>query len=84
MDEELSSNRRAADIALINKHVVALGEHFDTVHIFASRHIPGDENGTAIFNRGSGNWCARVGHIKEFIIYEDERIRQCAQPKSED
>lgn len=80
---EISSNERDEDRDRVKKMVEQLGEHFDTVQIFATRHVPGDDNGTICVNRGSGNWCARYGQITEWVKYEDERIRACARKAEE-
>lgn len=77
---DISSNQSNEDMELVKKHVAQLGEFFDTVQIFTSRHMPGDDAGTVTVNRGSGNWCARYGQITEWVKYEDERIRSHARP----
>lgn len=70
-----------ADVQRVMQHVEALGEHFEMVHIFCSRHSPTDKPPTMAVNRGSGNWFARYGQIKEWVLYEDERIKLCARPR---
>lgn len=63
------------DIAIVKSHLEKLGEHFDSVHIFASRHESGIEDGTVSVNLGSGNWFARYGQVKEWTIKQDEETR---------
>ena len=75
---ETSQKDAERKFALIDSHIHALQEHFDTVHIFVTKYDPAD--GTNMVNRGSGHWCARYGQIKEFIVYEEERMREEARP----
>lgn len=53
-----------------------LGEHFDSAHIVCSRKDH-DKNGgvTDIISRGSGNYCARYGSLKETVIKMEASIR---------
>lgn len=49
-----------------------LAESFDTVQIFVSRN----ENGkTRTVSYGTGNWYARVGQTREFLLRDDEQTR---------
>ena len=50
-------------------------EHFDSVHIFATRNEP-TENGTVQVSMGLGNWFARYGQIKHWVIAEEEVSRE--------
>lgn len=84
MSDDISSNQQADDLTLIQKHVDQLGEHFDTVQVFCTRHMPAELDGTAIANRGTGNWHARFGQVREWVIYEEEWIREYARRKSQD
>ncbi len=82
-DENVSSNQREADLELVRKAVQSLAEHFETVHVFASRHMPAELDGTACTNQGMGHWHARYGQIREWLIYEDERVRNAARKNDE-
>lgn len=75
---EIQPNQRNEDRERVKRHVAELGEFFDTVQIFVSKHATGD-GGTFTSGQGSGNWCARYGQITEWVKYEDERIRECAR-----
>lgn len=46
-----------------------LGEHFDSVQIFVTRHAPEDE-GTHRIAYGTGNWFARVGQVFTWLQTE--------------
>lgn len=61
----------------------ALGEHFDSVQIFCSRHEGGDV-GTISVNYGKGNWFARRGHCREWILKETERSKQEVRQEDDD
>lgn len=74
-------NSRAQDVALLQKHVDALGEHFDSVQIFCTRHDPARADGTVAVQLGVGNWYARYGHITDWIARQDWERRE---PGSDD
>lgn len=67
----------------VRKALDDLGEHFDAVHIFASRCESGRLGGTVFVNMGTGNWFTRYGQIREWIVYEDESTRTNARDKHE-
>lgn len=50
------------DLELIQKALDTLGEYFDAVQIFATRHEE-SEGGTIRVSKGVGNYYARYGHI---------------------
>lgn len=51
---------------------------FDSVQVVAtSTH----HNGTTIAHRGAGNWYARAGAVREWLVKNDERTR--AQVRAE-
>jgi hypothetical protein len=64
-----------ADVEIVKKACLSLGEHFDSVHIFATRHEPATLDGTVTVAYGSGNWFARYGQIQEWMIKQDEQAR---------
>lgn len=70
------------DTELLAKAVELLGEHFDAVSIFCSRHEPECEDGTVTVTDGCGNWHARFGQVREWLVRQDERAR--ASVRSED
>ncbi len=63
------------DIELLDDAASKLGEHFDAVHIFASRHESEIEDGTISVNSGVGNHHTRYGQIKRWVIRQDEYDR---------
>lgn len=65
-----NDDSRSRDVALLQKHVDALGEHFDTVQIFCTRHD--HHNLTVAVQLGAGNWYARYGHVMEWLERQAE------------
>lgn len=63
------------DINRVKQACISLGDHFDSVQIFVSRHEEGEEHGTVNINFGSGNWFTRRGQIMEWVIKQDETAR---------
>lgn len=60
------------DIQRVKDALNVLSEHFDSVHIFATKYEGGDNGGTtAKINKGTGNWFARYGQIKDWILCEE-------------
>ena len=55
------------DLARVKKACSELGEHFDAVQIFASRHEAGELDGTVRIDYGLGNWFARFGHVIHWL-----------------
>jgi hypothetical protein len=64
------------DVERVKAACRVLGEHFDCVQIFASRHEDKYESdGTVNVAYGDGNWFARYGQVVEWMIRQDERTR---------
>lgn len=57
-------------VALLDFHVSALMEHYDSVQIMVTRS---DHTGTEDFMRGGGNWYARQGMAHDFITRDKAR-----------
>lgn len=69
-------NNEEHDLAIINKHLTLLSEHFDSIHIFATRYEPNKGCITTSINNGIGNWFSRFGFIKSWIIRCEETERE--------
>lgn len=69
MSEE--SRQKEDDEKRIAEAMNTLSEHFDTVQIFVTRHEPGALDGTIAACRGVGNWYARIGYVKEWILQRE-------------
>jgi len=70
----MEESQKDLDVKMINKHLDTLIEHFDSVQIFATRQSSHND-GTVHINIGRGNYFARYGQIKEWIIVEEESTR---------
>lgn len=69
------------DMKRIEASAHSLGEHFDTVQIFCTRHESESEEsgGTINCNYGLGNWFARYGHVRDWLIRQDERSKMVSR-----
>lgn len=61
----------------LKKAIHDLGEHFEAVQIFVSTHQPAEVGGTVHACVGVGNWYARYGQIREWVIRTEEETK-CA------
>ena len=77
------SNQRDTDMALVQQHVDQLMDHFDSVQVFVTRHMPAEHDGTVSINLGAGNWFTRRGQTREWVLVEDERARMPAREHNE-
>lgn len=71
----LSPEEKAILVERIKKALSELGEHFDTVQLIATCH----DKTTPWFSYGTGNFYARLGACREWLIVEDELTRQGAR-----
>lgn len=62
-------------MARLREACECLGEHFDTVQIFATRYETHDI-GTVNVNFGTGNWFARLGQISTWLTKEAESSKE--------
>lgn len=53
-------------VAIVDRHLAALAEHFDCIQIGACRVLP--DGSTENLHRGNGNWYARYGLSKEHAL----------------
>lgn len=75
MSDESEKAKREEREAILDNHVQQLGEHFDNVQIFVSTVADGGDF-TVCVSRGAGNWHARVNQAREFVLCEEENIRE--------
>lgn len=71
-----AKRQQEEDLKLLRQHVDQLAEQFDSVQIFVTRHEQGQLDGTISSTVGSGNWYARFGNVREWLIQEDQRARE--------
>jgi len=58
--------------AVLESQCAQLMEHFDSVQIFVTKHNKLTRYVSA-FHVGDGNYYARLGQVREWIMIEDER-----------
>jgi hypothetical protein len=63
--------------AIVQAHAKELGEHFDAVVILCSRHE--GSKGTRTISKGSGNWHTQLGVVREYMLSNEEAIREEAR-----
>lgn len=61
---------------LIQRHACAIGEHFDTVQIFCTKET---DTGTRSKNYGVGNWYARYGQVRDWVLSCEAQTKLLAQ-----
>jgi hypothetical protein len=62
---------RDRDLEVVKVAVARLMEHFDTVHIFATRHEKVKLDGTVNVQTGEGNWFTRYGQVRHWMLAQD-------------
>jgi hypothetical protein len=71
-DGEPDPGDEEGDMRKLRNATAQLMESFDTVQIFATRHVSTDD-GTVAVQYGEGNWYARRGQVGEWIVKQDAR-----------
>lgn len=65
--------------ALVDRITAELGEHFESVRIFASYKSEQGTGNTIGFNSGVGNLYAQLGQVREWLLKQDEFVRADAR-----
>lgn len=68
-DDELE----ARHMRILDAHAAGLMEHFDSVQIIATKRLGGSTVNAA---SGGGNFYARYGSVREWLIRQDEMVRE--------
>ena len=74
-DSELKA-RNDKLLGLVKQHCGALFEHFDSVQILCQKHDQQNSRGTVSFVWGSGNYYARYGQAKQWILIEEDEAKR--------
>lgn len=77
------SEQRQRDDEILEKFTNQLAEHFENVQIFVS-YRDSQLDGTVSASKGAGNWNARYGHVKEWIVTQEQRFREAVRKEFED
>jgi hypothetical protein len=80
---EMSEKRNDEDLRRLREVCQQLGEHFDSVQVFCTRHESGELGGTVNVQYGAGNWFARYGIVECWLVKEKEAMRVHARQSEE-
>lgn len=69
----MTDEQRDKKMELIRNQVRVLMESFDTVQILCTKHEAGDDPTTFEYQTGAGNFMARYGQIRAWLLHEDTR-----------
>lgn len=66
-----------ADLDIVKKFATLLAEHFDTVQVFVTKEVDEQDKveggpGTVNIQFGLGNWFARYGQARTWLVKQDE------------
>jgi ABC-type uncharacterized transport system ATPase component len=64
-----------SDDEIVRKAVDELIEHFDTATVMVTRHDQASLNGTMTCVMGAGNWFARYGQIRAWVLRQEEKAK---------
>lgn len=78
-DDEAMEDRQR-DLDIIKSHAAQLAEHFDSVQIFCTRHAA-EHDGTINAQWGEGNWFARYGSVRDWVVKKEEEMRVEVRPE---
>jgi hypothetical protein len=67
---------------IVDETVSKLLEHFDSVRVFTTRH-DGNSEETACYNSGGGNFYAQLGQVREWIVRQDQYVKNDASKSHE-
>lgn len=82
---DVSEDERRARVVL--NHVHALAEYFDGVQVFVSlnrREVGGGRIVSSSLELGTGNWYARYGHVREWLLTQEARMRRKAAREADE
>ena len=69
----MTDEQRDKKMELLKNQCRVLLQSFDTVQIFCTKHEAGDDPQTFEYNTGDGNFMARYGQIRAWLLHEDAR-----------
>lgn len=64
----MEDEKKDVDLEILKRAVNTVAEHFDTVQIFATRK---EKEGTVNCRWGVGDWYARYGHCRLWVLREE-------------
>jgi hypothetical protein len=72
MTEEEEERR---DLAVVDRALAIVKQHFDNVMIFANRLDITDGASSVNVQKGLGNYYARYGHCRAWVMKQDESFK---------
>lgn len=77
----MNAIEKEARAKLVQRAVDELIEHFDSVQIFTTHTEGGITQG---IKKGGGDFYARIGMAREFLIVDNERTRRAVESDDDD
>lgn len=71
------------DAKRVREAVQTLMEFFDTVQVFCTRYMPGENGGTKHWIRGDGDIFARESIARMWVLQQEEKIREQQRKEEE-
>lgn len=68
---------------LIEEAIQKLGEHCQSIRIFVTYPSDDGTNSTKGHTKGSGNLYAQIGQVREFMVEQDEYVKEYIKSKRE-
>lgn len=76
-------NEKQSITDLVDKCASQLGEHVDTVQVMVTKKLDDGTNDAFSYWTGHGNLYTRLGHVREFLLIQDEYARIHARKTKE-
>ena len=70
----MDNEQRDKKMDLIKNQARLLSQSFDSVQIFCTKFEPERDNDTSHYAYGVGNWFARYGQVREWIVNEEHGV----------
>lgn len=77
----MTNAEKESKAAMVQRAVDGLIEHFDSVQIFTTHTEGGTTRG---IKKGGGDFYARIGMAREFLIVDNERTRRATEPEDDE
>lgn len=71
--------KKEDEFELVKDICARLSEHFDHVQVFVSKDHHDSDKGVVQCDWGKGNYLARYGQVREWVVYQDAITRERAK-----
>lgn len=82
-DDDDGESTGDREMQILRSHALQLHEHFESVQIIVTRHDV-EEDGTVLAHHGEGNWFARYGSVKEWLLKLETRTKREVMREGDD